>query len=109
MPNIETKKDIVDTGIACPMECGGKILRKKTRKGKIFFGCSNFPKCDFATWDEPLNRPCPECGRHFILRKHRIREKPYIYCSNTECSFKETVEEEKVWERKGTFLEKEED
>jgi len=97
-----TKKESVDMGILCPMKCGGKILRKKTRKGKIFFGCSNFPKCDFATWDEPVKQPCPECGREFVLRRNQIKGEPYLYCRNKECSYKEEIEREKIWDKKST-------
>ncbi len=94
-----TKKEKVDTGISCPSGCGGTIVRRKTRKGKIFFGCSNFPKCRFATWDEPIARPCPKCGQAFILRRHSIKGKPYLYCHNERCDYKEEVEEEKIWEK----------
>ncbi|MFC2170251.1 type I DNA topoisomerase, partial [Acidobacteriota bacterium] len=76
------KKEKKDTGILCPEKCGGTIVRRKTKKGKIFFGCSSFPKCKFATWDEPISQPCPECGRKFILRKNLIKGKPYVYCSS---------------------------
>lgn len=100
-----TKKDRKDTGIPCPSECGGTIVRKKTKKGKIFFGCSNFPKCKFATWDEPISQPCPECGREFLLRRNPIKGEPSIYCSNDQCSFEETVEREKIWEKKSDSLE----
>jgi DNA topoisomerase-1 len=95
---VKTEKK--DTGIECPKDCGGTIIRKKTRKGKIFFGCSSYPKCDFATWDEPIPQPCPECGRKFVLRKNLIKGDPYLYCSNEECSYKETVERKKIWEKK---------
>ena len=44
----------------CP-KCNGMIIEKKTKKGKIFYGCNNYPKCDFATWDEPINEYCPKC------------------------------------------------
>jgi DNA topoisomerase-1 len=94
-----TKKESVDTGISCPA-CGGKILRKKTRKGRIFFGCSNFPKCDFASWDEPIKQPCPECGREFVLRRNPIKGDSFLYCSDKECSYKEEVEKEKIWDKK---------
>ncbi len=94
------KKEKKDTGIACPRQCGGTIVRRKTRKGKIFFGCSRFPQCDFATWDEPVARACPECGSPFILRKNVVRGEPYLHCHNKECSYKEPVEREKLWERK---------
>ena len=94
------KKEKKDTGIPCPRDCDGTIIRKKTRKGKIFYGCSQFPSCDFASWDEPIPQPCPECDREFVLRRNLIKDDPYLYCSNEECSYKETVEREKIWEKK---------
>ena len=45
----------------CP-KCGGKIVEKKTRKGKVFYGCNNYPKCDVALWDMPTGKICPKCG-----------------------------------------------
>ncbi len=94
------KKEVEDTGIPCPKKCGGTIIKRKTRRGKIFFGCSKFPKCNFATWDEPLPQPCPECGREFVLRKNAIKEQPYLYCSDEKCKYKEFVERKKIWEEK---------
>jgi DNA topoisomerase I len=91
-------KEKLDTGIACPLECGGTLIRRKTRRGKFFFGCSQFPKCRYATWDEPVAKPCPLCGRKFILRKNLIKGDPYLYCQNEKCTYKEVVPREKVWE-----------
>ncbi len=85
------KKEKKDTGIPCPLECEGTLIRRKTRKGKIFYGCSEFPKCKFAKWDEPVSQPCPECGRHFVLKKNTFKGNPYLYCSDEKCSFKETI------------------
>jgi DNA topoisomerase-1 len=103
------KSEKKDTGIRCPKGCGGTIVRKKTRKGKIFHGCSKYPDCDFATWDEPLPQPCPECGREFVLRKNLIKGEPFLHCSNEECEYKETVEREKIWEKKAGSSEEKED
>lgn len=100
-----TKKDSRDTGIPCPLECGGSIVQKKTKKGRIFFGCSSFPKCRFATWDEPIAQPCPECGRPFLLRKNPIRGNPSIYCRDDQCSYEEEIEREKIWEKKSNSVE----
>ena len=47
--------------MTCP-KCGGKIIEKKTHKGKIFYGCSNFPKCKVAVWDMPTGEVCPKCN-----------------------------------------------
>jgi DNA topoisomerase-1 len=96
------KKEKTDTGIACPAECAGNLIRRKTRKGRIFYGCSQFPKCKYATWDEPIAQPCPECDRKFVLRKNVIKGKPYIYCSNDQCDYREDVEPEKIWEKAKT-------
>lgn len=94
------KSEKKDTGISCPEECGGTLVRRKTRKGKIFYGCSQFPKCKFATWDEPVDQPCPECGRKFVLKKNPIKGTPSLYCSDKACSFKEETENEKLWDKK---------
>jgi DNA topoisomerase-1 len=57
-----TKPYQVKTGVACP-ECGGDLVERKTRKGnRVFYGCSNYPKCEFAIWNQPLPQPCPNCG-----------------------------------------------
>jgi DNA topoisomerase-1 len=92
------KKEKTETGISCPLKCGGTIIRRKTRKGRIFFGCSRFPECRYATWDEPLPQPCPVCGRDFILRKNLIKGDPTLHCSDEKCSYKEVVKREKIWE-----------
>jgi DNA topoisomerase-1 len=96
------KKENADTGIDCPLGCGGKILRRKTRRGKLFFGCSNYPKCTFASWDEPQNRPCPQCGAKILFKKNLLRGDPYIFCKNEKCTFKEPAPREKIWEKPGT-------
>jgi DNA topoisomerase-1 len=77
-----------ETGIACPLGCGGMILERKTKRGKVFYGCSHFPKCRFASWDEPLNRPCPKCGKPVLLRKVR-KSGVTVYCRDETCGFKE--------------------
>ena len=66
----------------CP-KCDGKILLKKTRKGKDFYGCSNYPKCDFASWYEPINKFCPKCNSILVKKGKKIA------CSNGECDFEE--------------------
>lgn len=85
------KKENVDTGIPCPNECGGTLVRKKTRRGKIFFGCSTFPKCRYATWDEPVSTACPRCSHKFLLRKTTAKTTS-LYCPNPECGYTEEKE-----------------
>ena len=55
-------------GVICT-KCGGKIVEKRTKKGRIFWGCSNYPKCDYASWYEPTSEKCPTCGELFVLKK----------------------------------------
>jgi DNA topoisomerase-1 len=92
------KKENRDTGISCP-DCEGTLVRKKTRRGKFFFGCSRFPECKFATWDEPVEQACPKCGAPFILRKNTIKTKPHVYCPDEKCDYKEEIEPDKLWEK----------
>jgi len=49
------------TGVKCP-RCGGEIVERRSRRGRLFFGCSSYPKCDFTVWSRPLSQPCPQCG-----------------------------------------------
>ncbi len=76
-----TKAIIVDTGVPCP-KCGGKIIQKKSKTGKIFYGCDNFPNCNYMNWDEPLKTKCEICGSN-LFRKSGKRK--IIYCPNPDC------------------------
>lgn len=62
---------------------GGKIVAKRTKKGKIFYGCSNYPDCDFALWDKPTGEKCPKCDSLIIETKRKQKK-----CSNKECDYK---------------------
>jgi DNA topoisomerase-1 len=86
------KAEKKETGIACPLGCGGMIIERKTRRGKVFYGCSHFPKCRFATWDVPVNRPCPSCGKPVLLRKAQ-KDGTLLYCRDEKCGFKEKTDE----------------
>lgn len=85
-PECRNAKPIVkETGVNCP-KCGGKILIKKTKRGKDYYGCEHNPECDFMVWDKPLNKKCPKCGS--IMLEKRSRGKVIEYCSNEECDGK---------------------
>jgi DNA topoisomerase-1 len=79
-----TKTIAQETGVDCPA-CGGKILIKKSQKGKKYYGCENFPNCDFMLWDEPLTENCPKCNS--ILAKNIFRGKKTIRCINQDCDY----------------------
>lgn len=59
---------VVNTGAKCP-ECGGEIIEKKSKKGHTFYGCGNWPKCNFMSWDAPAGENCPNCGKPLFLKK----------------------------------------
>lgn len=80
-----TKALLKETGVKCPL-CQGDIVEKKTKKGRRFFGCSNYPRCEFVSWYRPVNEKCPQCGS--ILVEKKGRQRGVLECSNKECSFK---------------------
>ena len=78
-----TKPLLVDTGVKCP-KCGGSIVERKLRRGRVFYGCANYPKCDYVTWDQPQKEKCPKCGA--FMMKHRYKNgRAILYCSNDDC------------------------
>lgn len=78
-----TKPIIVSTGCRCP-KCGGDVLEKKSHRGKLFYGCSNYPRCDFTTWDKPLKEPCPKCGGLQLQYRYK-NGRAVTYCYNGDC------------------------
>ena len=83
-PDCRNAKPIVKKiGVACPV-CGGEIIERKTKTGKVFYGCENYPACEYTTWDLPLNEACPKCGHMLVEHTDRSGRKRK-YCSNPEC------------------------
>lgn len=72
-PDCKHTKSFLDKiGVNCPEEgCPGEIVRKKTKKGRIFYGCSNYPKCSFMTWNKPVDKKCPKCNSILVLDKNK--------------------------------------
>ena len=85
------KKYVRSTGVKCP-KCGeGVIIEKKSKHGKIFFGCNRYPDCSYALWDEPTGNSCPECGE--LLLKKTMKNGEFEVCSNRTCSFRRAIEQ----------------
>ncbi|MBQ4103774.1 MAG: type I DNA topoisomerase [Clostridia bacterium] len=81
-PECKTTKPLVEeTTATCP-RCGGNVIGKKSKRGYQFFGCSNYPECNFMTWDKPTGENCPKCGKSLFKGKGGI-----ITCSNEECGY----------------------
>lgn len=93
-PECKNAKPIVEElDVPCP-KCGGKILVKRSKKGKKFFGCSNYPECDFVSWNEPIKEACSKCVSYMTIKYSKTKGKQAV-CSNTECGNVIQLEEDK--------------
>jgi DNA topoisomerase-1 len=82
------------TGVMCPKDGdkGGEIVERKSRRGKIFFGCSNYPDCDFVLWNRPVNEKCPKCGAPYLIEKTTKKHGRQILCNNDDCDYARSEE-----------------
>ncbi len=83
------QSDPVKTGVACPECKEGEILERRSRRGKIFFGCGRYPKCKFAAWNKVVLQPCPQCGANYMVEKDLKRTGITWQCANKECGYKQ--------------------
>ena len=91
---IEPLEKPEDTGVKCPKCDKGTLMKRKSRRGKIFYSCSTYPTCDYAVWDQPLDEPCPTCGWPVLTLKTTKRRGTEKVCPQKECSFAEPAEED---------------
>jgi DNA topoisomerase-1 len=90
-PNCRNTKPIIkDIGVVCPKCKEGHIVERRSKKGRVFFGCDQYPGCDFVSWDRPFDKPCPQCGAMLIQKTNKSGT--FIQC--VECDFKEEKEEQ---------------
>ena len=76
---------VKDTGGLCPLD-GGHMLVRKSAKGRVYYGCSNYPKCNYMTWDEPVPERCPQCGSTLFKKKGQL------FCAKEGCGFVKAIE-----------------
>jgi DNA topoisomerase-1 len=82
-----------ETGVDCP-ECGkGKIVERKSKRGKLFFGCDRYPDCTFVLWNRPIARPCPNCKAPYLVEKFTKKEGRRLLCEQEGCGYSEQLEE----------------
>jgi DNA topoisomerase-1 len=86
--SIKSLNKSVPTGIKCPECSEGELIGKKTRRNRVFYGCSRYPQCSFATWHKPVNEPCPQCGSPFLVEKESKRYGVVVSCATKECGYK---------------------
>ncbi len=77
------KKIVKPTGAECP-KCGGNIIERKSKKGRVFYGCDRYPECDFVSWDPPSREKCPVCGKVLLQKKTKDKR---LYCVTEGCTF----------------------
>lgn len=76
-------------GVKCPSPgCDGDLVQKRTRKGRVFYACSRYPKCEYALWDRPVKKTCPSCSAPFLVEKVS-KQATTVRCVNADCGYKE--------------------
>jgi DNA topoisomerase-1 len=82
-----------ETGVGCP-ECGkGNIVERKSKRGKLFFGCDRYPDCGFVLWNRPVAKPCPDCKSPYLVEKVTKKDGRRLLCEQEGCGYVEQVEE----------------
>ncbi len=83
----------VPTGVKCPKEgCDGNVVEKRSRKGKVFYGCTKYPSCDFVSWYKPVDKVCPNCSANYLVEKFSQKKGSYLACIT--CRHKIYLEEQ---------------
>jgi DNA topoisomerase-1 len=85
-----TKPLVEDVGALCP-DCGGKIIARKSKKGRRFYGCDNYPECKFISWYLPSKEKCPKCGKYMVIKQNKTGK--VEQCSEKECGYSRILED----------------
>jgi DNA topoisomerase-1 len=95
--NVKSLNKPIPLGIKCPpapLGCGeGELVQKISRRGKVFYSCNRYPDCTFASWERPIDSPCPECEAPFVVEKTTKRAGTVRRCIREECSYSESIGE----------------
>lgn len=86
-PDCKNTKPIIEKiNVKCP-KCGGELIKRKSKKGRAFYGCNKYPECDFVSWNEPVEKRCPKCGSLMVIKRSKNGKK--LECTNKECKHTE--------------------
>lgn len=85
-----TKPIVKNIGVACPKCAEGQIIERRSKKGRIFYGCDQYPGCDYVSWDRPAGKPCPECGSMLVIKRNKSGAR--YQCPS--CDFNEELPED---------------
>jgi len=80
-------------GIKCPKCNKGELAERQSRRGKVFYSCDQYPKCDYASWDKPIDEPCPQCKHPFLTIKTTKKTGTKKVCPNKECGYSVEIDE----------------
>ena len=84
-PNCKNTKPYYEKiGVSCP-ECGSEMVRRNTKKGRVFYGCINYPNCEFMSWNMIADKKCPRCGKYMVIKGKKM------VCSEKECGYSEEI------------------
>jgi DNA topoisomerase-1 len=82
------------TGVKCPENgCDGELVGRRSKRGRLFYGCTRYPRCTFAVWDKPVAQSCPECGAPIVLERTTKRDGPHLKCFRKECAYKKLLKD----------------
>ncbi|MCR4716823.1 MAG: type I DNA topoisomerase [Lachnospiraceae bacterium] len=84
-----TKPHFEKIGVACP-KCGSEIAYKKTKKGRVYYGCIEYPECDFMSWQRPSKLACPKCGKYMLIKGKKVQ------CSDEQCGYVRELTDEDI-------------
>lgn len=91
-PDCKNTKPLT-TGIPCPEKgCGGQLVERRSRRGKAYYACSEYPRCKFILWQRPVPEPCPKCGVSFLVERYNRGKKLLRHCFREECDYKREAE-----------------
>ncbi|MDO8526453.1 MAG: type I DNA topoisomerase [Deltaproteobacteria bacterium] len=76
----------IPVGVACP-KCKADVVQRRSHRGKVFYGCSKYPACDFASWNRPLPQECPQCHHPFLVEKYSQKVGAFVACPQKECGY----------------------
>ncbi|MCA1294235.1 type I DNA topoisomerase [Paenibacillus sp. alder61] len=85
-----TKPIVKDIGVTCPKCKEGHVVERRSKKGRVFYGCDRYPECDFVSWDRPSPKPCPKCDSLLVIKRNKQGGK--LQC--TACDYTEAIEEQ---------------
>ena len=85
-PECSNAKPLLEKiNVICPVCQKGEVVLRRSKKGRTFYGCSDYPECDFVSWDRPTGQRCPKCDS--ILVERKTKKGTLVICSNKECNF----------------------